>query len=105
MVERLIAYLRRPSRDARIILERIAIMDARIASLKQTFDAYAASVNAYIAAAEAHKDEVAKAVAEAVAKDDDDEDVDLKELQAAIQAAAAKVPPAPTAPAFEPSNQ
>lgn len=97
-------YLARPTRDTQMILERIDAMDVRLVELKGLFDAYTAKVAEYVAAAEQHKTDVAKAVADAVAADDAEEAVDIDALKAAIEAAAAKVPAPPVPPAFEPSN-
>lgn len=81
-------------------------MDARIKQLTEAFTAYTAQVAAYVAAAEQHKTDVAKAIADAVAADDAEEDVDFAALQAAIADAATKVPPPPTPPAgTEPAPQ
>lgn len=103
-LQRIVAAVNRPSRDTRLILERIAIMDARIESLTATFNDYVQKVQAYVAAAESHKQTVEQAVAEAVQKDNDDEDVDIAALQKKIQEAAAQVPQAPQVPTFQPSN-
>ncbi len=76
--------------------------DPRFDALKAAFDGFAAKVDTYVTGAEAFKaaapQMVADARAAAVAADDAEEDVDLGELQAKIQAAADKVPSPPEAP-------
>lgn len=96
-------YLRRPSRDTLMILERINKMDANLLALKTTLDNYVAKVDAYVVAAEQYKADTATAVAAAVAADDADEAVDVAALKDAIEAAGAKVPAPPVAPPFDPS--
>ncbi len=73
-------------------------MDARIEKLTADFAAYTSKVDAYVAAAEAFKATVAQQVADAVAKDDADEDVDFATFSAAIQAASDKMTGPPAAP-------
>lgn len=79
-------------------------MAADFNELKTTLADYTAKVDAYVAAAEQHKTDVAQAVSEAIAQDDKNEAVDLAELKATIEAAAAKMPAPPAAPVFQPSN-
>lgn len=80
-------------------------MAVDLKSALDAFASYQALVDAYVAAAEQHKADVAQAVTDAIAKDDAGEEVDLQALKDAMTAAAAKVPPAPAAPpAFTPSG-
>lgn len=93
-------FITGPTRDTLMILERITAMDDNIASLKKLIEKYIATVNA---AMEQAKVDVNKAVADAIAKDDADEAVDLQALKQQIDEAQAKLVPPP--PPFEPSNQ
>lgn len=74
-------------------------MDARFDKLAADFKAFAAKVDAYVSAAETFKATVTQQVADAVAKDDADEDVDITALGDAIKAASDKMPAAPDVPA------
>lgn len=78
-------------------------MAVDFAALKASFDAYTAKVDAYVAAAEQHKTDIATAVADAIKTNDAGEATALADLQAKITAAADKVPAPPASP-FEPSN-
>lgn len=92
------------------ILDAIQQMETNMAvkfdDVKADLSAYAAAVDAYVQAQnQAHAD-VDKAVADAIAKDDAGEEVEMKALRDQIAAARAKVPAPPTPPpTFEPSNQ
>lgn len=100
MFDSLWQFFNGPSRDTLLILERISIMDDNIAALKSSVETYVSSVNTMI---EQSKAEVSKAIADAIAKDDADEAVDLQALKKQVDDAQAKLVPPP--PPFEPSNQ
>lgn len=100
----LLNYLRRPSRDTLLILERIDAMAVDFSGLTALLADYSAKVDAYVQAAEQHKADVKKAVDDAIAADDASEITALENIKAKIEAAAAKVPAPPVAPTFEPSN-
>jgi hypothetical protein len=85
------------------LAKEIIRMDQSLQDLKDAFTAYAAKVDAYVAAMEAFKLTVDQAVAAAVAADDAAEAFDIGVLKADIEAALAKVPDAPVAPPFDPS--
>lgn len=98
---------RRPSRDTRLILEtigqgthlileRIKTMAISLAGLKDDFAAYAADVEKLVAQ---NKADVAKIIADAIAKDDAGETVELTDIQKDIKTAHDKL----VVPPFEPS--
>lgn len=92
-------FFNRPSRDTRLILERINAMDAKIQALKDAFESYTADYEQKIAEAKA---QAQAAIDKAIANDRAGRDTDLDALKAEIEAAHAKITP-PPAPQFEPS--
>lgn len=85
------------------LYQRLDELETRIMpaldDVKAALAAYAAKVDAYVAAAEAHQTTVADAVAAALATEDAGDDVDLNALKTTIDASAAKVPDPPVSPA------
>lgn len=84
---------------ARMILPGLDRIERNQGTLMSAFTDLKTAVETYIAAVEVYKANVAQMIADAVAKDDADEDVDLKALQSEVDAAGASLNPPVVPPA------